>query len=155
LQGRALYKNYIANTHALIYVIDSNDTERISVVCDELHRCLEENELKNCPLLIIANKQDLPNSMSVQEVANKVRFNDIKVRQKHIIGAIVKTGQGIDESLEWISNVLTKQECEHGILAPLIETNEDAKMFAQMVSDSSLSFCLKSCSSNILNFFKF
>jgi hypothetical protein len=41
----------------LIFVVDSNDRERIGEARDELHRMLQEDELRDAVLLIFANKQ--------------------------------------------------------------------------------------------------
>ena len=41
----------------LIFVVDSNDRERIGEARDELHRMLQEDELREAVLLIFANKQ--------------------------------------------------------------------------------------------------
>jgi hypothetical protein len=110
--------------------------------------------LRDCTLLIIANKQDLPNAMSPQEVADKMRFNDIKLKQKHILGAVATTGQGLNEGLEWITNVLTKQDWKNNIVAPLVETKEDAKVLANVFSESSFSAYLKLYSDKFFGIFK-
>ena len=52
----------------LIFVVDSNDRERMEEVKMELGRLVREDELRDCCLLVMANKQDLPNAMSVQEL---------------------------------------------------------------------------------------
>jgi hypothetical protein len=44
-------------TQAIIYVVDSTDTERISVSKEEFHAILEEEELKDALILVYANKQ--------------------------------------------------------------------------------------------------
>ena len=41
----------------LIFVVDSDDRERIEEARDELHSILNEEELKECKLLVFANKQ--------------------------------------------------------------------------------------------------
>lgn len=43
----------------LIFVVDSNDRERVSEAKDELLRMLSEDELKDAVLLVFANKQVL------------------------------------------------------------------------------------------------
>jgi signal recognition particle receptor subunit beta len=45
-------------------VIDSADRERLEVARQELELMLQEEELKGAPVLILANKQDLPNAMN-------------------------------------------------------------------------------------------
>ena len=54
---RALWKHYFQNIQGLIFVIDSSDRDRIDEACNELHRLLAEDELRNVALLIFANKQ--------------------------------------------------------------------------------------------------
>lgn len=50
------------NTQGIIFVIDSNDRERVSEAREELQRMLNEDELRDALLLVFANKQDLPNA---------------------------------------------------------------------------------------------
>ncbi len=64
----------------MILVVDSNDRERISESKDEFWRLLSEDELKSAPFLVMANKQDLPNAMSVEEVTEKLELNKITGR---------------------------------------------------------------------------
>lgn len=52
-----------------MYVIDSADRERLDVSRQELEMMLQEEELKGVPVLILANKQDLPDAMNEQEVS--------------------------------------------------------------------------------------
>ncbi len=54
---RPLWRHYYVNAQALIFVVDSNDRDRISEARDELHRMLSEDELKDAVLLVFANKQ--------------------------------------------------------------------------------------------------
>lgn len=56
------------NSLAQIFVVDSNDKDRVREAHDELHRMLAEDELQAAVVLVFANKQDLPNAMSVAEV---------------------------------------------------------------------------------------
>ena len=39
---------------------------------EELWRYLNEDELANVPLLVMANKQDLPNAMNAAEIIDKL-----------------------------------------------------------------------------------
>ena len=65
---RPLWRHYFANTDAVLFVVDSNDRERISECRYELHHVMEDKELDGCILLVLANKQDLPNALSVEEI---------------------------------------------------------------------------------------
>ena len=54
---RPLWRHYFQNTQGLIFVVDSNDRERVGEARDELHRMLQEDELRDAVILIFANKQ--------------------------------------------------------------------------------------------------
>lgn len=48
----------------MIFVIDSNDRDRIDEARQELHRIIQDREMKDSLLLVFANKQDLPGGES-------------------------------------------------------------------------------------------
>ena len=54
---RPLWKHYFQNTQGLIFVVDSNDRERVGEAREELVKMLDEDELRDAIVLIFANKQ--------------------------------------------------------------------------------------------------
>jgi ADP-ribosylation factor 1/2 len=104
---RPLWKHYYQNTQGLIFVVDSNDRERMEENLEELRHMLRENELQDAAVLILANKQDLPNAMSVSEVTSKLKLHDITNRKWYIQSTCATTGDGLFEGLDWLSNSLT------------------------------------------------
>ena len=54
---RPLWKSYTRATDAVIYVVDSTDTERLEEAKLELHRIMRSVDNVGVPLLVIANKQ--------------------------------------------------------------------------------------------------
>ena len=57
---RPLWRHYYTGTQGLVFVVDSQDRERVDEAKQELHRILSDREMKDCLLLVFANKQDLP-----------------------------------------------------------------------------------------------
>merc|ERR1719482_1753496 len=57
---RPLWRHYFQGTQGIIFVVDSNDRDRIEDAREELNKFLNEDELRSVPLLVVANKQDLP-----------------------------------------------------------------------------------------------
>ncbi|KAG8863363.1 ADP-ribosylation factor, Arf Arf6 [Tulasnella sp. 330] len=57
---RPLWRHYYKGTQALVFVVDSTDRERIDEAKQELYRILSDQEMKDCLLMVFANKQDLP-----------------------------------------------------------------------------------------------
>jgi ADP-ribosylation factor protein 6 len=54
----------LAGTQGLIFVIDSNDRDRIDEARSELTRIIQDREMKDALLLVFANKQDLQGGAS-------------------------------------------------------------------------------------------
>ncbi|KAL8275989.1 hypothetical protein Esti_000105 [Eimeria stiedai] len=65
--SRPYWRCYYPNTQALIYVVDSSDVDRISDARQELLLMIEEEELKDVALAVVANKQDLPKALNEGE----------------------------------------------------------------------------------------
>ena len=114
---RPLWRHYYPGSDAVIFVVDSNDRERIddstgmdNSAMEELHRMLAEDELRDAILLVFANKQDLPSAMSVETVTERLRLNEIRNRQWYIQGCCATTGDGLYEGLEWLVTTLSKHK---------------------------------------------
>lgn len=53
-------------------MVDSSDHARMPEAQKVLKKILSEEKLTNVPLMVLANKKDLPNSMTIREVNLKV-----------------------------------------------------------------------------------
>lgn len=105
---RPLWRHYFQNTQGLIFVVDSNDRDRIGEAQDELSKMLKEDELRDAILLVFANKQDLPNAMSTSELTEKLGLNQLRNKKWYIQAACATQGNGLYEGLDWLSNELSK-----------------------------------------------
>ena len=72
------------NTQGIIFVVDSNDRERVAEAREELQRMLNEDELRDALLLVFANKQDLPNAMNAAEITDKLGLHGLRQRTWYI-----------------------------------------------------------------------
>jgi len=106
---RPLWRHYFQNTQGLIFVIDSNDRERVGEAKEELMRMLNEDELRDAILLVFANKQDLPNAMNAAEITDKLQLHSLRSRQWFIQATCATSGDGLYEGLDWLSNTLKKK----------------------------------------------
>merc|ERR1719244_669034 len=113
---RPLWRHYYSGSNAIIFVVDSNDRERVddssgsdNSAKEELHRMLAEDELRDVPVLVFANKQDLPNAMSVHEVTEKLGLNQLRNRKWYIQSTCATTGDGLYEGLDWLDKTLHRR----------------------------------------------
>ena len=105
---RPLWRHYYQNTEGLIFVVDSNDKDRIDAAREELQKMLQEDELKDSVVLVFANKQDLPNAMSAPEVTEMLGLHNLRMRKWFIQAACATTGDGLYDGLEWLKDTLNK-----------------------------------------------
>jgi len=104
---RPLWRHYFTNTQGLIFVVDSNDKERIVEAAAELKKMVGEDELKDSAVLVFANKQDLPNALSVSALTEQLGLNELKGRKWYIQSTVATSGTGLYEGLDWLSQTLT------------------------------------------------
>ena len=102
---RKLWNHYFEKTHGIIFVIDINDSDRISSFLDEIKKLLSDDKLVNVPFLIFGNKNDLGikiNTMHIyQEIDSYIQTN--KLHNKFYINLCsAKTGNGLYEGLDWL-----------------------------------------------------
>nr|XP_051707452.1 ADP-ribosylation factor 4-like [Oryctolagus cuniculus] len=106
---RPLWRHYFQNTQGLIFVVDSNDHERIQEGAEELRKILQEDEPQDAVLLLFANKQDLPNAMAISEMTAKLGLQSLRNRTWYVQATCATQGTGLYEGLDWLSNELSKR----------------------------------------------
>jgi len=106
---RRLWKHYFSGTDAIIYVVDSNDRDRIDLAREELHKAIFDDELRSAAILVFANKQDLPGAMSAAEVTENLGLSKLKERHWYVQSCRATTGDGLYEGLEWLQRTVDRK----------------------------------------------
>lgn len=107
---RPLWRHYYLNTQAVIFVIDSNNIERITEAHEELAKLMAEKRLKDALLLIYANKQDLPNALSVDALTEQLALHKLCCgRTWNIFACDAHSGKGLHEGLDWLARQLMSE----------------------------------------------
>jgi len=109
---RPYWRNYFDQTDALIYVIDSADKRRMEETGVELQQLLDEERLNSVPLLIMANKQDLMSAATPAEITAELRLNELRDRTWQILPCSAKTGEGLQDGMEWIVDQINNGKVE-------------------------------------------
>jgi len=105
---RPLWRHYYQNTQGIIFVVDSNDRDRIPEAKAELDRMLSEEELRDAVLVVFANKQDLPKAMPVNKLTEELGLTSLRSRTWHIQGCCATTGDGLYDGLDWLVATISK-----------------------------------------------
>ncbi|KAI9211893.1 hypothetical protein DS838_003231 [Geotrichum bryndzae] len=106
---RPYWRCYYANAEAVIFVVDSTDVDRLSTSAAELHTMLKEDELKDAALLVFANKQDQPGALTASEVSKQLNLVDMKDRSWSIMACSAIRGDGLNEGLDWLADVIKEE----------------------------------------------
>lgn len=111
---RPYWRNYFDHTDALIYVIDSADKKRMEETGVELNQLLCEEKLEGVPLLVFANKQDLLNALSADEISDGLNLASIRDRTWSIQPCSAKSADGLQEGMEWVVSNVEESSSEEG-----------------------------------------
>lgn len=135
LELQSLWDKYYEESHAVIFVIDSNDRERmmeskevfgkknlnkatLSVLNNEFipDKMICNEHLRGVPLLVLANKQDLPECMGVRDIKPVFQQSGIHIGRRDCLVMPVSalTGEGIDEGIRWLVDAIK----QNSILRP-------------------------------------
>ncbi|EAX88701.1 small GTP-binding protein, putative [Trichomonas vaginalis G3] len=96
------WTTFFNGTDAIIFVVDSSDRVRMTEARNELFRVLEDDSTSKCSILILANKQDLPNCLTLSELMETLQLSEIKNQHWTILPACSLTGQGLEEAVDWL-----------------------------------------------------
>jgi small GTP-binding protein len=107
-QLRAFWYLYFTDTNGVLFVIDSADRGRIELCANELKTLLTDEGLQGIPLCVVANKQDLANAMTVEELTEKLELRQYRERTWTVVPASAVKGDGVKEAFEWLAEAIDK-----------------------------------------------
>ena len=101
---RPLWQYHFQGTKGLLFAVDSSDRQRISEAKRELHELLQNDKLQDSIVVVLANKQDVPDSMSAQEVAEHLDLCQVLGNQRRwfVQPTSAMCGEGVHEAMDWI-----------------------------------------------------
>jgi len=107
---RPLWRHYYQNTQGIIFVVDSNDRDRIGEAKAELDRMMTEEELRDACLLVFANKQDLPKALKAGEVTTALGLNDCRSRKWFVQPCCATNADGMYDGLDWLVKEINEKK---------------------------------------------
>lgn len=109
---RALWRTYSKEANGVAYVVDSSDPDRLPQAAEELKKLFFGDKKKkslivpDIPLLVLANKQDIPNAVSIDTVAKELELNDLPVRNYRVMPTVATEGENLTDGLKWMVDQL-------------------------------------------------
>lgn len=107
---RSLWRSYTRATDGIVFVVDSSDGERLEEAKVELHRIARTPEAAGVPIVVLANKQDLPRARSAVDLECALRVADVRTgRQVAVKQVCALTGDGLDEALNELYRMIKER----------------------------------------------
>lgn len=98
---RPLWKSYIRSADGILFVVDSSDIDGMEEARIELFRLVKNHNPAGLPVLVMANKQDLPSALSTENVARQVGVNELSSSYPcSILPSCAVTGEGLLEAMD-------------------------------------------------------
>ena len=113
---RPLWQYYFENNDAVIYAIDSADRQRLEEAREELFSVLSDDRLRDCALLVLANKQDLPGAATVTQVTEALQLRKLRQRNWFVQGTCAVNGDGLTEGFTWLADIIKVQKKRGNVL---------------------------------------
>ncbi|CAD0095559.1 unnamed protein product, partial [Aureobasidium mustum] len=99
---RSMWERYCRGVNAMVFIVDSADKEALPVAREELHVLLEKPALEGIPLLVLGNKSDLPDHLSVDELIEELNLKAVTHREVSCYGISAKEETNLDAVLQWL-----------------------------------------------------
>ncbi|KAG0483195.1 hypothetical protein HPP92_011279 [Vanilla planifolia] len=107
---RTIWEKYYEEAHAIIYVIDASCPSSFEDAKSALEKVLRHDDLRGAPLLILANKQDLPNAVSSEELARYLDLKELGERVYLFESVSAYDGKGIKYAIDWLVDALERSK---------------------------------------------
>ncbi|XP_061691432.1 ADP-ribosylation factor-like protein 9 [Syngnathoides biaculeatus] len=88
---RPYWPRYMSKALLLVFVVDSSAPQLFAVAKGQLHELLHSNP--DLPLMVLANKQDLPGACSITDLHDALELSKVGDRKLFLIGTCVNKGE--------------------------------------------------------------
>jgi len=117
--GREIWKDYLIDVDAIVFLVDAVDKERFPDVKKTLDKVLSMDNIKNVPFLILGNKIDQRGAASEEELREALALYDTTskthslqlgehVRPLELFMCSIVHKQGYAEGFRWLSSYISK-----------------------------------------------
>ena len=107
---RPLWRSYTRCTDGIIFVVDSCKAERMEEAKLELMRIAKSASHATVPILVLANKQDLPSALETTKLEAVLGLKDLGPHVTwHLQSTCAITGEGLDEGMEKLQEMITRR----------------------------------------------
>ncbi|XP_067897551.1 ADP-ribosylation factor-like protein 14 [Heterodontus francisci] len=107
---REFWPYYFQDTDGLVFVVDSADKRRMEDSKKEFERMLKHECLKGIPVVVMANKQDINDALSAEEITKRFHMKRCcSDRDWYVQPCCAKTGEGLSAAIKIIISYVKRK----------------------------------------------
>lgn len=115
------WEDHYKDCDAIIFVIDSSDRYIVPLLQEQLHRLIDKIEVRDIPVLFLANKQDHEGSVPLLQLQQTLGISEIfKHKTWNMVNTDALTGEGLNEALDWLAHKL-RHKCRQDLRGPYLQ----------------------------------
>ncbi|KAF7562623.1 hypothetical protein G7046_g1504 [Stylonectria norvegica] len=99
---RTMWERYCRGVSAIVFIVDIADVELIPQAKEELHELMRHKSLAGIPLLLLGNKSDLHEKLSVDELIDELDLKSIQGREVCCYGISAKEETNLDAVVNFL-----------------------------------------------------
>jgi ADP-ribosylation factor-like protein 8 len=105
---RTMWERYCRGVNVIVFIVDIADVPLIAQAKDELHALMDNQTLLGIPLLVLGNKSDLPQKLSVDELIDELDLKSIQDREVCCYGISAKEETNLDAVVSFLMKYATR-----------------------------------------------
>ena len=99
---RNMWERYCRGVNAIVFIVDIADLALIPAAKEELHSLMSQTTLDGIPLLVLGNKSDLEEKLSVDELIDELDLKNVRGREVCCYGISAKEEMNLDAVIQFL-----------------------------------------------------
>ena len=99
---RPMWERYCRGVNAIVFIVDIADVDILPMAREELHSLMNQPSLEGIPLLVLGNKSDLEDKLTVDELIDAMDLKSIGHREVSCYGISAKEETNLDAVIQWL-----------------------------------------------------
>ncbi|KAK9381921.1 P-loop containing nucleoside triphosphate hydrolase protein [Kockiozyma suomiensis] len=99
---RSMWERYCKGVNAILFIVDSADPATLQIARMEFEALVSKPSLEGIPVLVLGNKNDLPEAYDVDSIIDIMNLKSVDDREVSCYSISAKESVNVDAVLNWL-----------------------------------------------------
>jgi ADP-ribosylation factor-like protein 8 len=99
---RSMWERYCRGVNAIVFVVDAADQGKLDTARNELRNLLEKPQMAGIPVLVLGNKNDLPEALNAEQLIDRLGLASVTAQEVSCYSISAKNQTNLDITLQWL-----------------------------------------------------